>query len=347
MPKVEPVAKYETFESATYPVNRVEFFSKDPQGNPIYKTMDWPSGQVLIAQYRSMYGEAEGPPGSVQPHELALLVKAFGGDPTRLGQDKLQNLKIAEQEIANADKVVNVFVGNSGWIQSVPGMALPPGDYLWKFKGFQQRDEDGQPKWGMRNDREYALAQLEVDMPDSPFNGVVMEGWVSKATVQILYAIAPTAMEGTFGPLEDFPMRVANIAKNGGTILGQVGETPKGWARLETDTLRPGTMDDVSDTTGVPGLGYIEHLYQAIADGVDKKPWQESMAFQSPYNAKSPLADAGKAWAKANLAEHCKALGIPKEFGSMTEAHVTVLLNAVDRGDLAKLVGGNGEEAPW
>ena len=34
MPKVEPVAKYETFESATYPVNRVEFFSKDPQGNP-------------------------------------------------------------------------------------------------------------------------------------------------------------------------------------------------------------------------------------------------------------------------------------------------------------------------
>lgn len=340
MPKQEPVSRYETFEPGTYKETYIEFFSKDSSGLPVYVVQEGRGGIRMVARYRTYNDEdKEGPPGSIEEGELPLLVHAFGGDVTQLPDDKLKALSVAEQLIKASDKEVMVTVGDSGWIRKVYDMDLPVNDYVFKGIGLPRIDEDGEHIFTKTGFGKFAVSRLVVDDPNSPFNGVPYDVWINWEPFIILKAVAPDAYSALLG--EDELKHLDEMIKSHThRIHGSVELDDKGRARLNKSSLRPVTEDEVADKTGEPSLGPIEHLYQAIADAIDKKAWRESAAFAGV----GTLSQTGKVWAKEHMASICKKEGIPKNFDQMTEDNIRTILEKLERNDLAELMGS---EEPW
>lgn len=326
---VEPKSKYTEFEDGTYEVNRIEFFTKDSDGDPVYVEQTRGDTIVLVARYRTYQDTEEGPPGSIEPYELPLLVAAFGGNVASLpSNDKLKALQVAQVEINNSDKLVDVYV-RGGWINSIKGFGLPTGDYIFEFVGGRTVDEDGNPTWYDGKFGTFSIIQLAVAMEDNPFNGSIQEVWLNREALGIINAIAPEAYQ----EVVNIAAIISNAKKEKGKIFGSIIEDDKGRPKLDKSSLRPADVDTV---VNVGEIKPVEHLYQAIADGVDKKPWQESTAFSSP----GELADPGRVWAKQNLAPIFDEHGINRLFNKMTDDNIKTVLTELGRDDLARLVDG-------
>ena len=347
MAKIAP-KKYEVFEAGVYEINRVEFFTTDDSGDPIYITQETKYGIRMVARYRTYHNDDEGPPGSIGPEDLALFVKAFGVDPGQLPSDNLQALSAAERLIASADKTVTVNVGDSGWIRYIQGMSLPEGKYLFKYIDVNTRDENGEPAWREGDYGTFATVSLEVvknaDGSDSPYKGSGVTLWLRKEAFSVIRALAPVVVDGMLGPEETELVRLDQMAVEAdGWIYGEVGIPPNGKKpKLLAYTLLPvgkgraalaPTEANAEESLEAP---YIEHLYTAIAEGVD-----------GAFTSDGGLSDAGKKWCGANLRELCKEYKIPNSFDKMSQEQVVILLNGIGRNDLAaKAAGEDEDEAP-
>jgi len=346
--KISP-KKFEEFESGTYEVNSLEFFTKDDRGDPIFVAQETKYGVRMVARYRTLDAQGnEGPPGSVDTDGVALLVHAFGGDagllPKGEGSD-LRALSMAERLIKDADKTVKVYVGDSGWIRRVQGTNLPVGEYLFKSERINTVDEDGRPVWREGDYGAFATAAMTVvsnaDGSPSPFDGSGATLWLNKKSFAVMRALAPDATEAILGPVEDELFHVQEMfqATDKWLVYGEVAIPPKGeQPKILPQTLAPVAKDSVSAkkaTTDEKEPSHMQHLYQAIADGVE-----DGKAF-TPNGS---LSDAGKKWCGKNLRPLCTKHDIPNKFTVMTEDHVVTLLKDLGRDDLASLVTGEEEQ---
>ena len=84
----QPKSSFPTFETGTYEENGLTFFTVGSDGNPYYKVR---ADGSFFCNYNTYNGEEQGPPGSVAPDGLPLLVHAFGGDPGQLPAIFLDN----------------------------------------------------------------------------------------------------------------------------------------------------------------------------------------------------------------------------------------------------------------
>lgn len=345
MAKAQPQPKYETFDEGNYKMTSIEFFTKDNDGLPIYVTQESKAGMRMVARYRtSAVGEngetLEGPPGSINRGQLPLLVQAFGGDPSQLPKDELKALVKAEQLIALSNKETTVVVGDSGWIRTVYDMDLPVGDYVFSYSEIPRKDENGKPILSTTKFGTFLITRLVIDDATSPFHGVSQDVWINWETMYIIRALAPQMYEMFMGNGVTGLGEV--IESNKAKMMGTVELTEKGRPKLNKGSLRVVTEDDVIDTTGVPTLGHIEHLYQAIADDSEEpKPWRES----NQFDGVGTFSALGKMWAKVKLAPLCKEHGIPKKFTQMDTNHIRKLLEELGRNDLVNLMPETDE--PW
>lgn len=176
------VKSYESFDAGEYEVSFDEFWPKDEGGLPIPKLVDWGGQDKMIVRYRTKTSEGEGPPGSVDVQELALLMRAFGCDPSKLpGQIKTHlddNIMEACLQLEDSRASTTVQVNKNGWISSVEGMSPPAGEaMLLKLSRFSSLDVDGEPcpqpnrkhpDWGLRFFVRMAVVGGEFDGVEVP-----------------------------------------------------------------------------------------------------------------------------------------------------------------------------------
>lgn len=349
MAKMTPKT-FETFEAGAYEANRVEFFTVDDNGDPVYVTQETKYGIRMVARYRTFYNDDEGPPGSIGPEDVALFAKAFGVDPKQLPSDNLQALAALERLIASADKTVTINVGDSGWVRYVQGMDLPDGEYLFKYVAINTRNEEGEPTWREGEYGVFATVALEVvknaDGTDSPYKGSGITLWMRKESFAVLRALVPTIVEAMLGPEEGEVAQLAQLASQSSHwIYGEYGLPPNAKrSKLLLYTLRsvekgeaaisPSSVD-VEEELEAP---FIEYLYTAIADGVAEH-------FQgSAFTSSGDLSEVGRGWCGEHLRALCKEHKIPNSFDKMTKTQVMLLLQGVDRQDLVDKMAGDGED---
>jgi hypothetical protein len=338
---------YKTFEPGTYGVTRLEFFTKDDSGTPIYVTQETRIGPRLIARYHTFDGmDDEMPPGSVSPEDIPLLVYAFGADPSQLPDDPLQALSVAEKLIADADKEVDVIVTerSNGWISWVRGMNLPEGEYLFSF--------DGSGEWYVTEYGVFANARLSIvsmaDGSSTPFAKCVTTLRLKKEPWAVLRALSPSTTDAMMGSEEEELTRLAEMAtqeNDNRLIFGEVGVPPNAKRpKVLAFTLRPVEKGQVVTSTGDTDFGeepsFIELLYQAIAEGVEK---QEDG--KKAFTKSGGLSAAGKAYCGRHLRPIATANKITTKFADMTEDVVKIYLKELGRFDLlAKLCGTSDED---
>lgn len=343
MAKMQPTSKFETFEAGNYDVTGLEFFTRDDDG-PIYVMQEMKGQEQPTARYRTHDAEGnDGPPGSITPGQLSLLVHAFGVDPSRLPADPLQALAAAERLIDQAHQVVSVGVGDTGWIRWVDGMWLPKGKYHFGFG--EVRD------WYTNEYGTFCNVSLRVlcnaDGTPSPLEGCVVPTKVRRESFSVMRALAPKGMETFLGPEDDELIVLGALAaENEHPIYGEVGVPPNGTRpKILTYTLRsvregeeiePTTATGTNEETEEP---HVEYLYQAISDGV-RKNHPDASAFLPNGN----LSGDGKAWCKANLTEVCKEHSIPRDITKVTEEQAVLMLEAVGRNDLVDKITGEEED---
>ena len=137
-------SEYTIFKDGTYEVSFGDWFPVDETGTPNLVLQARFGEEVLVIRFRTTVNGEEGPPGSIEPDvELLPLVKAFGGDPKTLRDEKDIGRKLlkAQKMMTGTTKVT---VGN-GWIQnnSIEGVGVPEGFYYIKLIGITTRDEFG------------------------------------------------------------------------------------------------------------------------------------------------------------------------------------------------------------
>ena len=137
-------SEFTIFEDGTYEVGFDAWFPLDEQGVPNLVLQERFGEEGLVIRYRTTINGEEGPPGSIEPDiELLPLVKAFGGDPKTLRDEKDIGRKLlkAQKLMTGTTKVT---VGN-GWIQnnSIEGIGVPEGFYYTRLIGITTRDEFG------------------------------------------------------------------------------------------------------------------------------------------------------------------------------------------------------------
>ncbi|MBC8462404.1 MAG: hypothetical protein H8D67_30910 [Deltaproteobacteria bacterium] len=137
-------SEFTVFEDGTYEVGFGAWFPLDEQGVPNLVLQERFGEEVLVIRFRTTVNGEEGPPGSIEPDvELLPLVKAFGGDPKTLRDEKDIGRKLlkAQKMMTGTTKVT---VGN-GWIQnnSIEGVGVPEGFYYVRLVGITSRDESG------------------------------------------------------------------------------------------------------------------------------------------------------------------------------------------------------------
>jgi len=349
MAKLKPKHQ-ETFEAGIYEVEGIErWISTDSSGTPIWVDQKWGDDFVLVARY-STYKEidgikGEGPPGSLQPKDLALFVAAFGGDPTRLPDDlaTTKALLIAEEEINNSDKVVKVKVGDSGWVSSVYDAYLPKGLYAFKFNGLAPR-KNGSPYWreNKRFHTESTVANLRVigevkdgEIVDTPFNGVEQDAWLTRTALYVLRALIPNVYEAMLGEEDEELTKIEKMAKEEDVvILGRVDfrnendNTPK----LIRSSLEAYFSDKpLPSEPSVSPLAILRKVIEERTEGV---------AFD-----KGELTLEGKEWCKDNLKELCEENSIPKEFDRMADEEIIFLLKALGAEEEVEEIDSVDE--PW
>ncbi len=151
---IDKESDFPEHEPGEYVVRFKEWKHPDMYGLPVLQPVDWPSGMVLLARYGTELEDGEeGPPGSLDPlTELALFVRAFGGDPSGIPagleyDDAPKLLAELEPTLTGTTKVA-VTEKSAPWIKFVEGMALPEDEsYLVKYGEITSKNSSGMPSW--------------------------------------------------------------------------------------------------------------------------------------------------------------------------------------------------------
>jgi len=331
----------EKFEEGNYPVDGIAFFTKDTNGVPYFKVETWQNREVFVARYRTSQGEADGPPGSIQPHELALFAAAWGVDPAMLPKDRKQALAPLEHLIAQAGKTVDVYVGKSGWIQSVAGAYLPIGRYLF-HRGQITSRKGGEAVWYAGDYGDYIRVGLIVasnaDGTNSHYTGSAVDVWVMRKPMGILSALVPTQM-GWLPATDDLA-----LAAFDSLLQAEADTLVYGEIILKSGNRRPSL--DAATLEAVPVNAIGTHPATAApsptpttASSVLPPGWDASVAFlmqaiqscvgADPAFVGEKLTSAGKQWCKPNLGPIAKANNVTNKFGAMTPEIVGVYLEGL------------------
>lgn len=331
----------ETFEAGNYDVDGLEFFTKDANGVPFFKVETWKRKEVFVARYRTFQGEAKGPPGSIQPHEVALFAAAWGVNPAQLPKDRKQSLAVLEQLIQEAAQTVEVYVGKRGWVQSVTGMYLPIGKYLFHRQAITSR-RDGEATWYDGDYGAYIRVGLAVasnaDGTPSFYEGSTTDVWVMRKPMLILSALVPTRMDWlqTTDALALSTLETLLQAEIDTLVYGEV-------------ILKPGNKRPTLDATtlaAIPVNAIGKHPSTAVQPSAAPTPttttvlpagWDASVAFlmraiqagvgASPaFVGDGRLTPEGKAWCRAEMGPVAKAGSLTNKFGEMTPEVVEAFL---------------------
>lgn len=302
-PDYEP-EPFATFKDGKYDVNGIRWITNDDQGAPCFVPSKGLS--PIVARYTSLIGEKDGPPGSVAPSEIALLVKSFGADPTKLPdreRDPTAYLITARDLINNVGAAVPVTV-SGGWIQSVKGMDLPPDSYfVFEFGGISTKNDEGNPaprpgtygNWFGAN----LIVTGDVQQRATPYDGVSTfmivsyglvvnehglpeyetdenQKWTSNAYqfYRFARAFAPGLEEEDFGDVDNVLPELEELARkakrSGRRVLGQVTRAKKS-GRIGVNV---GSLQALGETETVTVKGTTEEQLpeRHIEDEVKEPP---------------------------------------------------------------------------
>lgn len=142
---------YKTFENGDhYRVKGIHsFIKKDPDRDlPIFV----PQGDNMIARFKlimletrstenqTVEVEVEGPPMSATYGQMLLLVRAFGGDISKLSPEPTTKFLLDAQEAANRGGKIRKAKVKDGWANFVEGANPPADPYTWELRGFRSPD---------------------------------------------------------------------------------------------------------------------------------------------------------------------------------------------------------------
>lgn len=174
----QPEKTYETFDDGTYKVTGFTYFSLNDKGNPILKAQS--NGRLVAMLHFTLKDGKEGPAYFCELGEISLLVKAFGGDLSKL--PKLPEVNQASKVTAYLSAAENLAKGETtievkkGFVRSIKGAEVPIGLYYVKVVDINPKT-DGMPHTitGQFGDFFYVNYQIVAGEGggDSPYNGVV------------------------------------------------------------------------------------------------------------------------------------------------------------------------------
>jgi len=137
-PNVVP-GEFTKCPAGTYEVtSTIEWVSRtdknDPLSFPVFK-QDKHRGQVAQLRFSRKDGKSPDPIHAATAADLAMLVKAFGGNPAELPKERYttEYLINVERLISKSTKTVKVEVKESGWVSFVHGAVPSEGLYQWKL----------------------------------------------------------------------------------------------------------------------------------------------------------------------------------------------------------------------
>jgi len=353
----QPKSSFPTFETGTYEENGLTFFTVGSDGNPYYKVR---ADGSFFCNYNTYNGEEQGPPGSVAPDGLPLLVHAFGGDPGQLPAIFLDNgdpnpdaLIEAERLIKSAAKVIDVYAYKregvqSAWIQRINAATLPVGEYLFRPGGVVSR-KGGEAVWYDGKWGEHARVQLTVDCnadgSPSAFQYSAVTVYVNKSAFVLYRALFPDQMAAFGDDANVLNTMETSLLQSSHYIFGAITEkeVTRGnrkalVARLDNNSLRvvsKPTHKAPKQTTQVATerASLWSKLHQAITEGC-----QADHAVPAFLPGLDTLTDQGKTWCTVNLKPIAKAQGIPTKFSALTDGNIKSYLLALKRGDLLGIV---------
>ena len=158
-------AEFTHFEDGEYKVKFEEWFPLDEEGLPRLVTQERFGEDILVIRFRTEIDGQEGPPGTIDPeHELLPLVRAFGGDPTKLKDEKDIGKKLLKaQKLMVGETKVSV---SNGWISnsSIEGIGIPNGFYYLRLVGVTTKNELGEvgPIEGKGKAGPYFLGRVKI-----------------------------------------------------------------------------------------------------------------------------------------------------------------------------------------
>jgi len=139
-------SEFTVFEDGDYEVEFDNWFPLDEQGVPNLVLQDRFGEEMLIIRFRTSVDGGEGPPGTIDPyHELLSLVRAFGGDPSKLADEKdIGRRLLKAQKLMTGSTKLTVA---NGWIQNntIQGMGVPEASYYLRFSRITSKMETGEP----------------------------------------------------------------------------------------------------------------------------------------------------------------------------------------------------------
>ncbi len=145
MPIGTKESEFTVFEDGDYEVTFDNWFPLDEQGTPNLVSQERFGEEGLVIRFRTSVDSGDGPPGTIDPfHELLPLVRAFGGDPSKLADEKNigRRLLIAQKLMTGSTKLT---VSN-GWINNnaIQGMGVPEANYYLRFSRITSKNERGE-----------------------------------------------------------------------------------------------------------------------------------------------------------------------------------------------------------
>jgi len=367
-------SEFTTFEDGVYNVKFDKWFPIDEQGVPNLVLQERFGEETLVIRFRTIVeGQDDGPPGTIDPeHELLPLVKAFGGDPASLKDERDIGLKLlkAQKLMTGATKVT---VGN-GWINnsSIEGMGIPDGFYYLRLVGVTTKNEVGEigpieGKYGpycvgrvkiTRGDFKgfevsfilnYNLAVGEDNIPALPLKSDGQLTASSKRFKNYLLAF--------YGPdYADFPHTDCEDVNNIIPLLTKLMSERKLEAigQIENNRLNLNSLGPISDeekellqeegADESPYVGAQEALRLAIISEVSLHKNTDAFVDEG-----WDLTDAGREWARETLAEGEQSIintfGLSRVFSEWTEEQIEKVLGAL--GYTADGSKGKKEEAQF
>ena len=138
-------SEFTIFEDGDYEVKFDNWFPLDEQGVPNLVLQDRFGEETLIIRFRTSVNGDDGPPGTIDPkHELLPLVRAFGGDPSKLVDEKDIGRKLLKaQKLMTGSTKLTVA---NGWIRlnTIQGMGVPEASYYLRFSRITSKMDTGE-----------------------------------------------------------------------------------------------------------------------------------------------------------------------------------------------------------
>lgn len=196
-PNAEP-EEFDRCPEGTYQISGIKkWITKDENEVPVYE-YDQMRGDMVVKLELERADGNTGPAWSGTPLDLAMLVRAFGGNLDKLPKNRNTPdfLNAVDKDINSSDKTVTADVGSTGWVSYIKEATPPEGYY--QFRLVDARNVDGE-------DRPYVFQPNQF----SKKNGVEDE---SRWQLMLIFEIVGS-MIGNPTPFDGF--RVSHYLMNG------------------------------------------------------------------------------------------------------------------------------------